>query len=45
MNFEYNSALANLFSQESTLKEWRELFTPGFSLKNEALLFQEILGN
>jgi adenylosuccinate lyase len=42
----YNKALKKLFdgNQWTLWDKWRELFTPSFLLKNEYILFQEILG-
>ncbi|MCX6797879.1 MAG: lyase family protein [Candidatus Falkowbacteria bacterium] len=40
----YNQALKNLFSNKKIRLEWKTLFTPEFLLKNEAVLYREILG-
>jgi len=46
----YNNALAELFKDKSgrykqeVMEEWHKLFTPEFLLKNENVLYQEILG-
>ncbi|MFH1608786.1 MAG: lyase family protein [Patescibacteria group bacterium] len=40
----YNELLKELFKEEKLLEEWHELFKPSFLLKNEEILFREILG-
>jgi len=40
----YNQALKALFAQAGVMEEWKKLFTPEFLLKNEAFLYQQILG-
>ncbi|MDD4902407.1 MAG: lyase family protein [Patescibacteria group bacterium] len=45
----YNIALEKLFRADQIgdikiMEEWHELFTPAFLLKNEAVLYQEIIG-
>ena len=43
--YKYNYALKSLNLNDGPLTEqWQELFTPEFLLKNEKILFQEILG-
>ena len=40
----YNKYLKKLFQSESIKQSWAELFTPAFLLKNEKILYQNILG-
>ncbi|MFA4942290.1 MAG: lyase family protein [Patescibacteria group bacterium] len=40
----YNKALKEIFSKFSVRENWSRLFTPAFLLKNEAFLYQKILG-
>jgi adenylosuccinate lyase len=39
----YNQALKELFSSPEVTKDWQEIFTPQFILKNEGRLYKEIL--
>ena len=39
----YNEALKKLFKNKQLKKSWKELFTPGFLLKNEDTLYKNIL--
>ncbi len=40
----YNLALKKLFKSEEIRVQWNKLFTPAFLLRNEAVLYREILG-
>lgn len=40
----YNLTLKQLFKKEGIRAEWNQLFTPEFLLRNEKVLYQEILG-
>jgi adenylosuccinate lyase len=41
----YNSCLIKLFSDAEVMKSWNQLFDPAFLLKNEEVLYREILGD
>ncbi|HNW71886.1 MAG TPA: lyase family protein [Candidatus Paceibacterota bacterium] len=40
---EYNKILKDLFQDPEIEKKWHEIFKPSFLLKNEAILFKEII--
>lgn len=41
---EYNLHLRKIFADKKTREAWKEIFTPAFLLKNEEVLYREILG-